>query len=372
MVRRPSYLTLALKYIRPEAQLICQLLLLRFVEGLAKLAAPFHCLVAQLTATKSQKPSEASLPAAWTEECEQGFEGLKTRLVSASVLAYANFSLPFILEVDASYSGLGAVLSQEQEVLQLVLPTSLRKQVLQQLHNEHGAERTTELVRQWCYWPGMHHDIKQWCQECERCQVAKDTQPAACAYMGHLIASCPNQVLAIDFTILEHSRNGVEDILVMIDVFSKYTQAIPTMTSRHPQWPEYWLMSGFVGSGGPGRLHSDQGRNLRATSSSSSAICTAELRTVLWHGFYLFWAYFCPLLEEAERGTCPPFSINRTRVERVSSFRSLGVHISENLTWTHHTNFVTKSARQQLFLLHRLRRLNMDSSILCSFHRCTI
>lgn len=48
-------------------------------------------------------------------ECEQGFEGLKRRLVSTPVLAYANFSLPFILEVDASYSRLGAVLSQEQE-----------------------------------------------------------------------------------------------------------------------------------------------------------------------------------------------------------------------------------------------------------------
>ncbi|KAI3361414.1 hypothetical protein L3Q82_013581, partial [Scortum barcoo] len=51
----------------------------RQFEGFAKLAAPLHHLVAQLTGTKSQKPSEASLPAAWTEECEQGFEGLKTR-----------------------------------------------------------------------------------------------------------------------------------------------------------------------------------------------------------------------------------------------------------------------------------------------------
>lgn len=30
------------------------------------------------------------------------------------MLAYADFTLPFILEVDASHSGLGAVLSQEQ------------------------------------------------------------------------------------------------------------------------------------------------------------------------------------------------------------------------------------------------------------------
>lgn len=31
------------------------------------------------------------------------------------MLAYADFSLPFILEVDASHGGLGAVLSQEQQ-----------------------------------------------------------------------------------------------------------------------------------------------------------------------------------------------------------------------------------------------------------------
>ncbi len=32
----------------------------------------------------------------------------------APVLAYADFSLPFILDVDASYGGLGVVLSPEQ------------------------------------------------------------------------------------------------------------------------------------------------------------------------------------------------------------------------------------------------------------------
>lgn len=73
------------------------------------------CLVAELTSGKSRKPAERSLSTAWTEEHKQSFQGLESRLVSAPVLAYANFSLPFILEVDASYSRLGAVLSQEHE-----------------------------------------------------------------------------------------------------------------------------------------------------------------------------------------------------------------------------------------------------------------
>ncbi|KAI3369656.1 hypothetical protein L3Q82_025368, partial [Scortum barcoo] len=76
--------------------------------------------------------------------------------------------------------------------------------------------------------------------------------------------------------------------------------------------------------------------------------------------------------ERRQREEHTPLSINGTTVERVSSFRFLGVHISEDLTWTHHTDFITKSARQWLFFFRRLKRLNMDSRILCSFYRCSV
>ena len=65
-------------------------------------------------------------------------------------------------------------------------------------------------------------------------------------------------------------------------------------------------------------------------------------------------------------------TIYGTTVERVSSLKFLGVHICEDLTWTHHTDAITKTARQRLFFLRRLRRFNMDSRILCNFYRCTI
>lgn len=154
-----------------------------------------------------------------------------------------------------------------EEVLQLVLPVSLKNQVLQQLHNEHGhqgVERTTDLIHQRCYWPGMHHDIKQWCQECERCQVAKDTQPVARAYMGHLLASHPNQILAVDFTLLEPSKNGMEHVLVMTDVFSKYTQAVPTHDQRASTVAKVLVNEWFCKFGVPGRIHSDQGQNFES------------------------------------------------------------------------------------------------------------
>ncbi|KAI3357772.1 hypothetical protein L3Q82_015531 [Scortum barcoo] len=67
-----------------------------------------------------------------------------------------------------------------------------------------------------------------------------------------------------------------------------------------------------------------------------------------------------------------PLCINRDYGGESQQLQVPPVHISEDLTWTHHTDFITKSARQWLFFLRRLRRLNMDSWLLCSFYRCTI
>ncbi|XP_029941466.1 uncharacterized protein LOC115383427 [Salarias fasciatus] len=453
----------------------------RFVEGFAKLAAPLHRLVAELGGKKS-KPTDQALFERWSEECHQSFEALKAKLIQAPVLAYADFSLPFILEVDASFGGLGAVLSQEQDgkvrpiayasrglkpternmsnyssmkleflalkwamtekfreyllghkcivytdnnplshlssaklgateqrwaaqlasfdfeiryrsgrsnknadalsrqhlpepsaleamvpgtplpeplqqalghaptgvtqaavvalphhtpsdlqalqeadpvlqeilgfwrrkrrpevqerrqlsppalalirqwdrlvesdgilyrkvfrpdgaemMLQLLLPVALKEEVLTQVHQGHdhqGVERTLGLLRQRCYWPGMSSDVAQWCQACERCQVAKDNQPAARAFMGHLLASRPNEILAMDYTVLEPSHNGLENVLIMTDVFSKYTLAVPTRDQRAATVAQVLVSEWFFKFGVPARIHSDQGRNFESS-----------------------------------------------------------------------------------------------------------
>lgn len=120
-------------------------------------------------------------------------------------------------------------------VLQLLLPVALKSEVFTLLHQQHGHQgivQTAELVRWRCYWPGLLSDVAHWCQECERCQSAKDTGPAVQSFMGHLLASQPNKILAIDFTVLEPSSSGIENVLLMTDVFSKYTLAVPTRDQR--------------------------------------------------------------------------------------------------------------------------------------------
>ena len=50
----------------------------------------------------------------WTDKQQTAFDYLKEKLANPPVLAYADYHLPFKLHTDASNTGLGAVLYQNQ------------------------------------------------------------------------------------------------------------------------------------------------------------------------------------------------------------------------------------------------------------------
>ncbi len=67
-----------------------------------------------------------------------------------------------------------------------------------------------------------------------------------------------------------------------------------------------------------------------------------------------------------------PITIDKTPVERVNSFKFLGVHITKDLTWSAHTDAVLKKAHQRLFFLRWLRKFGTSPRILRSFYTCTV
>jgi hypothetical protein len=67
-----------------------------------------------------------------------------------------------------------------------------------------------------------------------------------------------------------------------------------------------------------------------------------------------------------------PILINGAAVEQVESFKFLGVHITNKLTWSKHTKTVVKRARQSLFPLRRLERSVIGPQILKRFYSCSI
>ncbi len=62
-----------------------------------------------------------------------------------------------------------------------------------------------------------------------------------------------------------------------------------------------------------------------------------------------------------------PLMISGTPVERVSSFKYLGVNISEDLTWTTHIQTQAKKARHRLYHLRQLRKFRVSPAILKTF-----
>jgi hypothetical protein len=69
-----------------------------------------------------------------------------------------------------------------------------------------------------------------------------------------------------------------------------------------------------------------------------------------------------------------PINIDGAEVERVESFKFLGVHITNILSRSKHTKAVVKRTRQHFFPLRRLKRFGMGPQILtcCIMRMCQI
>ena len=90
----------------------------RFVKNYSSIVKPLNSLLeGHCTVKKFKKNKKKKLPVLWTwgAEQQQAFEVIKQKLTQAPVLGIADYSLPFTVHTDASCTGLGAVLVQDQD-----------------------------------------------------------------------------------------------------------------------------------------------------------------------------------------------------------------------------------------------------------------
>lgn len=96
-----------------------------YVQDFSRVAAPLYNLLAkpksdqkgrQKTKGKSQKQNQLtpSHPVQWTETHRDILKNIVDQLTNPPVMAYPDLEEPFVLHVDASEEGLGAVLYQRQ------------------------------------------------------------------------------------------------------------------------------------------------------------------------------------------------------------------------------------------------------------------
>ena len=150
------------------------------------------------------------------------------------------------------------------EYHQLVLPQRYHKKILQSLHNDlghQGIDRTLDLLRERVYWPTMTQDASSWVKQCRRCQVAKGNYNIPKPKYGHLIAHNPLDLVCLDFTKVDPSKGGKENVLVMTDAFTKFSVAVTTNNQQALTVAKALVERWFHVYGIPSCIHSDQGKS---------------------------------------------------------------------------------------------------------------
>lgn len=120
------------------------------MEGYAKLAAPLYRLTSgdpKKRKRGKKMPSAAEPPLLWTGECMEAFCILKEKLTSAPLLGYPDYTLPFVLQTDASGEGLGAILAQVQSGTERVIAYASRS--LSPAETRYPAHKLEFLALKW-------------------------------------------------------------------------------------------------------------------------------------------------------------------------------------------------------------------------------
>ena len=129
----------------------------RFIRNYARIARPLNdLLVGHSTAKKdkAKRPTAKKSPFEWTDSQQKAFETLKEKLTNPPVLAYADYRCRFKLHTDASSSGLGAVLYQNQDGQDRVVSYASRS--LRPSEKNYPAHKLEFLALKWSVTDKFH------------------------------------------------------------------------------------------------------------------------------------------------------------------------------------------------------------------------
>ena len=104
----------------------------------------------------------------------------------------------------------------------------------------------------------MAKDTKSWVTNCRHCQIARGDYNQPKPKIGHLEAH--NPLVCLDFTKIDLSKTGKENILVITDAFTKFSLAVCTPNQTAKMVAKILVEKWFHVYGVPSHIHSDQGR----------------------------------------------------------------------------------------------------------------
>ena len=129
-------------------------LLQTLVCNYSKIAKSFNSLLVGHPTNKKGKKTNSATTWLWGPEQQKAFDTIIEKLTSPPVLAYADYTKPFVLNIDASGDGLGAVLDQEHDGIECVIAYASRG--LRANEYNYPAHKLKFLALKWAVCDKLH------------------------------------------------------------------------------------------------------------------------------------------------------------------------------------------------------------------------
>jgi len=156
-----------------------------------------------------------------------------------------------------------------EAVEQLVLPTSMRRDIFSYLHGSRigghmGIGSLIAKVRRRFYWPGYKEDIIRWTKWCDVCQRRTDAGRQRAALQS-IPVGMPMERMAVDILgPLQVTERGNRFIVVIADYFTKWTEAFALPNHKAATVADCLVTEVITRFGAPHQLHSDQGADFES------------------------------------------------------------------------------------------------------------
>ena len=155
-------------------------------------------------------------------------------------------------------------ITNDVESHHLVLPRKYHESVFCMLHDDCGHQGLywiLALVRERFYWSTMNQDVTEYVTNCHWCHVTKGHYTGPQTKQRLLITNNPLDLLCIDFLKVDQSRDGKENILVLTDAFTKFSQAFITNNQKELTITKVLVNKWFYIYGILAHIHSDKGQS---------------------------------------------------------------------------------------------------------------
>lgn len=153
------------------------------------------------------------------------------------------------------------------------VPIEKRLDILKECHDNilasHGGfYKTAARIRENYYWPKMLSDIAKYIRNCEVCKAMKPSNQLQQANMGDFRdPRGPFNMLALDFMApFPLSKSGNRQLLVVIDVFSKYVWLHPMLKASAEETVKFLREHIFRKFGVPQIMISDNDPQLKSAT----------------------------------------------------------------------------------------------------------